>query len=205
MLWLSLRASRAAACRVLAATLAFAQLRLHPLLCGVNSRGAIIAGNHLHTLLRSERRAKHLFRLALRPPDWPTCGDVNTHSSVSQKDAIRSAGGSNYLSRDWKWGEMPAVVSTHISTQETDRRSLFPVDSPSHTHIRTYMQSSSLFMHLLSEPWSPCWSSVRGSVCVCEREACWEFLSYIWMSQTDACVALKKERQNWEKNKLHSC
>ena len=47
--------------QVLAATLAFVRLPLRPLLCGVNSRAAIIAGNHLHTRLRSERRAKHLF------------------------------------------------------------------------------------------------------------------------------------------------
>lgn len=139
MLWFLLRASRAVACQVLAATLAFVQLWLHPLLCGVNSRAAIIAGNHLHALLHSERRAKHPFRLALRPPDWPTCGDVNTHSPVSQEDGIRPAGGSNYLSHDWKWGETPAVVSPHISTQETDRRTLFPVDSPSHTHTHTHI------------------------------------------------------------------
>lgn len=36
-------------------------------LCGVNTGAAIIAGNHLHALLRSKRRAKHLSQLALRP------------------------------------------------------------------------------------------------------------------------------------------
>lgn len=158
MLWFFIESepSQTEARQVLAVSLALVQPPLHPLLCGVNSRGAIIAGNHLHTLLRSERRAKHLFRLALRPPGRPTCGDVNTHSSVLRKDTShpgrQGRGGSNYLSGDWKWGETPTVVSTHISTQETDRRMLLLVDSPPHTLFRTYMQSSSLFMHLLSEP-----------------------------------------------------
>lgn len=54
------------ACQVLAAVLAFVQLWLHPLLCRVNSRATIIAGNHLHALSHSERRAKHLLRFPVK-------------------------------------------------------------------------------------------------------------------------------------------
>lgn len=44
-----------------------------------------------------------------------------------------SCEGSNYLSHDWKRGEMPVVVSAHISTQETDRRLLLFVPTRIYT------------------------------------------------------------------------
>lgn len=184
MLGVLLRASRAAASQVLAATPAFAQLRLRPLLCGVNSRGAIIAGNHLHTLLRPERRAKHLFRLALRPPGWPTCGDVNTHCSVSQPSAQRRrGGGSNYLSRDWKRKEMLVVVSTHISTQETDRHAFcsWHVYTPP-CRAQAYLCTCSVNLKVPAGP-----RCVVLSVCVCLC-SCREFLSSIGMSQNQIHV-----------------
>lgn len=140
--------------QVLAATLAFVRLPLRPLLCGVNSRGAIIAGNHLHTRLRSERRAKHLFPpsvKATRLTDMWWC--KHTLLCVAKgRHPFGGMGGGHPITwaaigsegkcRQW-------LAHTSVPRRQTDAR-LLPVDSPSHTH--TYMQSSSLFMHLFSEP-----------------------------------------------------
>lgn len=187
--------------QVLAATLAFVRLPLRPLLCGVNSRGAIIAGNHLHTRLRSERRAKHLFPpsvKATRLTDMWWCKHTLLCVAKGRHPFGGMGGGaSNYLSRNWKWGEMPAVVSTHISTQETDGRTPSPSRlSFPYTHLHAELK----LIYALVQ-WTLKSLLVLGVwICVCALAG--SFLSYVWMSQTDACVAPKKDRQNWQKLSL---
>lgn len=153
-LWFLFRASRAAADKCWLRLSLSCGCRFVP--CCVESTAEALSLqviiSTLGCVLRDEPNT--FSRLALRPPGWPTCGDVNTHSSVSQKDAIRSvewggghpitwaAIGSEGKCRQW-------LAHTSVPRRQTDAR-LLPVDSPSHTH--TYMQSSSLFMHLFSEP-----------------------------------------------------
>lgn len=200
-LWFLFRASRAAADKCWLRLSLSCGCRFVP--CCVESTAEALSLqviiSTLGCVLRDEPNT--FSRLALRPPGWPTCGDVNTHSSVSQKDAIRSVewggGASNYLSRNWKWGEMPAVVSTHISTQETDGRTPSPSRlSFPYTHLHAELK----LIYALVQ-WTLKSLLVLGVwICVCALAG--SSLSYMWMSQTDACVAPKKDRQNWQKLSL---
>lgn len=89
-LWFLFRASRAAADKCWLRLSLSCGCRFVP--CCVESTAEALSLqviiSTLGCVLRDEPNT--FSRLALRPPGWPTCGDVNTHSSVSQKDAIRS-------------------------------------------------------------------------------------------------------------------
>lgn len=56
------------------------------------------------------------------------------------------------------------------------------------------MKSSSLFMNLLSEPSSPCWSSVRGYVCV-HACVCEAFAVTVYLNVTKPCMCSHDERE----------
>lgn len=196
MLWLLLRAKWAVTCQVFCLRLLLpVHLWPRPLLCGVNSRAAIIAGNRLHAPLHPERRAKtpsptHV--RAARLTDMRRC--KHTQPRASQEDAIQdpitwAVIGSE--GKRWQW-------LAHISTQETDRRPILPVDSPSHTYIHTSMQSSSLFMHSLAEPWSPCCPR-RLDPCVCLSGSLG--VSYFDLNVTDSGMWSISWR---EKDKIHT-
>lgn len=178
---------------MLAATLTLVQLWLRPLLCGVNSRGAIIAGNHLHTLLHSERRAKPFFSgLASRPPDWPACGDVDTHSSVSQKDATRSAGGDPIT-----WAAIGSegkcrqrLAHTSVPRRRTD--ACFPQLTllPVHTYTLTcraqaYLCTCSLNLKVSAGP-----RCVEFCVSVC---VCVLGVSQLYLNVTYQCMCSSEE------------
>lgn len=199
MLSFLLRASWAVACQVLAATLAFVQQRLHPLLCGVNSRGAIIAGNHLHTLLRSERRAKHLLQLALRPPGWPTCKHTllcvaeGRHPPSGRGDPITWAPiGSEGKCRQW-------LAHTSVPRRQTDARfsqlTLLAIHMYTLTcRAQAYLWACSVNLKV---PAGPQCVDLCAHICLCR-----EVLCYIWMSKTE-CMWSSEDKidKNWAEHK----
>jgi len=158
MLWLLLRANRAVTFWVLAATHTLIWLWLILLPCGVEPLSLQVIISMLYCILMGQTPFP---TAALKPPDWPTCGDVNTHSS---EDAIGSAGGSNYLSSNWKWKEMLAVVSTYIRAQETERRLLFP-SSLSFTYAYTLIHAELQLIYALAHRTVK--SLLALDVCIC--------------------------------------